>query len=119
MQRKEEAVVVCPVELLRGAQLLPDPPAQQGLQQVELTVQLLDFSQVGLLRLLASRTKRSPNRGGLLGIGLPPIACLAHLLQVRDLTGDGQVVKRIVRKGRGEFPMECPLEDSRVQAHLR
>ena len=35
------------------------------------------------------------------------------------MTGDGQVVKRIVRKGVGEFPMDCPLEDSKVQVDYR
>lgn len=39
--------------------------------------------------------------------------------QVRDMTGDGGVVKRIACKGQGEFPIDCPLEDSRVQVHLR
>lgn len=29
------------------------------------------------------------------------------------------MVKRIVRKGEGEFPMDCPLEDSRVRVHYR
>ena len=40
-------------------------------------------------------------------------------MQVRDMTGDGQVVKKILRKGTGEFPIDCPLEDSTVQAHYR
>ncbi len=35
------------------------------------------------------------------------------------MAGDGQVMKRIVRKGEGEFPMDCPLEDGRVRVHLR
>lgn len=35
------------------------------------------------------------------------------------MTGDGGVVKRIVRKGEGEFPLDCPLEDSRVRLHYR
>lgn len=39
--------------------------------------------------------------------------------QVRDMTGDGGVVKRIARKGEGEFPLDCPLEDSRVRLHYR
>lgn len=39
--------------------------------------------------------------------------------QVRDMAGDGQVMKRIVRKGEGEFPVDCPLEDSRVRMHCR
>lgn len=35
------------------------------------------------------------------------------------MTGDGQVVKRIVSKGQGEFPIDCPLEDSAVRVHYR
>ena len=35
------------------------------------------------------------------------------------MTGDGGVVKRTARKGRGEFPMDCPLEDSAVSLHYR
>lgn len=35
------------------------------------------------------------------------------------MAGDGQVMKRIVRKGEGEFPVDCPLEDSRVRMHCR
>jgi len=35
------------------------------------------------------------------------------------MTGDGQVVKRIKSKGEGEFPIDCPLEDSHVRVHYR
>lgn len=45
----------------------------------------------------------------------PPSPCV----QVRDMAGDGQVMKRIVRKGEGEFPIDCPLEDSHVRVHVR
>lgn len=38
--------------------------------------------------------------------------------QVRDLTGDGGLTKRRVKDGRGEFPMDCPLEDNRVSIHF-
>lgn len=38
-------------------------------------------------------------------------------MQVRDLIGQGEVTKRRVKDGRGEFPMDCPLEDNRVQVH--
>ncbi len=39
------------------------------------------------------------------------------VMQVRDLTGTGEVTKRRVKDGRGEFPMDCPLEDNRVCIH--
>jgi hypothetical protein len=40
-------------------------------------------------------------------------------VQVRDMTGDGSVVKRRIRDGRGEFPVDCPIEDSSVRVHYR
>ena len=39
--------------------------------------------------------------------------------QVRDMTGDGKVMKRRLRDGRGEFPVDCPIEDSTVRVHFR
>jgi hypothetical protein len=39
--------------------------------------------------------------------------------QVRDMTGTGEVTKRRVREGRGEFPADCPMEDCAVRVHLR
>ena len=39
--------------------------------------------------------------------------------QVRDMTGDGSVVKRRIKDGRGEFPVDCPIEDSSVRVHYR
>ncbi len=44
---------------------------------------------------------------------------LIDFTQVRDLAGDGGAVKRIKRKGRGEFPSDCPLEDTRATAKIR
>lgn len=40
-------------------------------------------------------------------------------VQVRDMTGDGSVVKRRIRDGQGEFPVDCPIEDSSVRVHYR
>lgn len=44
---------------------------------------------------------------------------LEDFTQVRDLIGDGSAVKSIIRKGQGEFPMDCPLEDCQVKIHYR
>lgn len=44
---------------------------------------------------------------------------LHSMVQVRDITGDGKVVKRRIRDGRGEFPVDCPIEDSAVRVHFR
>lgn len=35
------------------------------------------------------------------------------------MTGTGEVTKRRVREGRGEFPVDCPLEDCAVRVHFR
>ncbi|CAN7051890.1 unnamed protein product [Brassica rapa subsp. trilocularis] len=44
---------------------------------------------------------------------------LVHFIQVRDMLGDGRLIKRRIRDGRGEFPMDCPLQDSRLSIHYR
>lgn len=33
------------------------------------------------------------------------------LQQVRDMYGDGKVIKRRMVQGVGEFPVDCPMED--------
>lgn len=61
--------------------------------------------------------------GGRAGVPPPPTStdrvefeiALTTMVQVRDLTGDGAVVKRRVRDGRGEFPADCPLQDCVVR----
>ena len=35
------------------------------------------------------------------------------------MTGTGEVTKRRVREGRGDFPVDCPLEDCAVRVHFR
>lgn len=40
-------------------------------------------------------------------------------MQVRDMTGNGAVMKRRIKEGTGQFPMDCPMEDSRLQIHYR
>lgn len=44
---------------------------------------------------------------------------LVQIIQVRDLVGDGRVVKRRIRDGQGEFPMDCPLQDSTLRIHYK
>lgn len=44
---------------------------------------------------------------------------LDDFTQVRDLIGDGSAVKSIIIKGKGEFPIDCPLEDCQVKIHYR
>ena len=36
---------------------------------------------------------------------------------MRDLTGTGEVTKRRIKEGVGEFPVDCPLEDCAVRVH--
>ncbi|KAL0867205.1 hypothetical protein Bca101_046323 [Brassica carinata] len=44
---------------------------------------------------------------------------LVHFIQVRDMLGDGRLIKRRIKDGRGEFPMDCPLQDSRLSVHYK
>ncbi|KAL3639470.1 G1/S-specific cyclin pas1 [Castilleja foliolosa] len=44
---------------------------------------------------------------------------LVHFVQVRDVLGDGRLIKRRVRDGRGDFPMDCPLQDSLLHVHYK
>ncbi|CAA7046206.1 unnamed protein product [Microthlaspi erraticum] len=44
---------------------------------------------------------------------------LVHFIQVRDMLGDGRLMKRRIQDGRGEFPMDCPLQDSRLSVHYK
>ncbi|KNA22518.1 hypothetical protein SOVF_033510 [Spinacia oleracea] len=44
---------------------------------------------------------------------------LVHFVQVRDVLGDGRLIKRRIRDGEGEFPMDCPLQDSQLCVHYK
>ncbi|WIA33522.1 hypothetical protein OEZ86_006647 [Tetradesmus obliquus] len=44
---------------------------------------------------------------------------LHDLVQVRDMTGDGSVTKKRLREGHGDFPVDCPLQDTTVRLHYR
>lgn len=44
---------------------------------------------------------------------------LMEFFQVRDLMGDGKSTKRITKKGNGEFPIDCPLDDTKVRLKAR
>ncbi|KAJ9190123.1 hypothetical protein P3X46_001353 [Hevea brasiliensis] len=44
---------------------------------------------------------------------------LVRFTQVRDMLGDGRLMKRRLRDGRGEFPMDCPLHDSLLRVHYK
>ncbi|KAG6744183.1 hypothetical protein POTOM_052893 [Populus tomentosa] len=44
---------------------------------------------------------------------------LIHFTQVRDMLGDGRLIKRRLCDGKGEFPMDCPLQDSLLRIHYK
>ncbi|CAA7389808.1 unnamed protein product [Spirodela intermedia] len=44
---------------------------------------------------------------------------LIHFIQVRDMLGDGRLIKRRIVDGRGEFPMDCPIHDSLLRVHYK
>ncbi|EIE22917.1 hypothetical protein COCSUDRAFT_64037 [Coccomyxa subellipsoidea C-169] len=84
LAKLERAIVSCPAAKARPkgpGGLVPPPP--DGIDRVELELQLLS------------------------------------MLQVRDMTGTGEVTKRRVIEGRGEFPVDCPLEDCAVRVHYK
>jgi hypothetical protein len=43
---------------------------------------------------------------------------LTSMLQVRDLHGDGSLLKRRTHPGRGDFPVDCPIHDCVVRVHV-
>ncbi|GAQ88614.1 peptidyl-prolyl isomerase PASTICCINO1 [Klebsormidium nitens] len=62
-------------------------------------------------------------RGGAAAVpaGADEIDCTLELLsmnQVRDVMGDGEITKRRLVHGEGDFPMDCPLEDSTLAVHV-
>ncbi|KAK1265753.1 Peptidyl-prolyl cis-trans isomerase PASTICCINO1 [Acorus gramineus] len=44
---------------------------------------------------------------------------LVHFIQVRDMLGDGRLIKRRIVDGKGDFPMDCPLHDSLLRVHYK
>lgn len=44
---------------------------------------------------------------------------IVQIIQVRDMVGDGRLIKRRIRDGKGEFPMDCPLQDSLLCIHYK
>eukprot|EP00210_Caulerpa_lentillifera_P002644 g2526.t1 len=44
---------------------------------------------------------------------------IVNVIQVRDLYGDGKVMKHRLVDGEGVFPSDCPLQDCRVQIHYK
>ncbi|PON41328.1 Peptidyl-prolyl cis-trans isomerase PASTICCINO [Trema orientale] len=44
---------------------------------------------------------------------------LVHFVQVRDMLGDGRLIKRRIQDGKGDFPMDCPLHDSLLCVHYK
>jgi hypothetical protein len=72
-----------------------------------------------------SRTYCSPASYSL-NLNVPPEAEelefeleLIQLIQVRDMFGDGGLIKRRIRDGTGEFPIDCPLQDSVMCIHYK
>lgn len=44
---------------------------------------------------------------------------LHSIVQVRDIRGDGSLLKRRLQEGTGEFPVDCPLQDCPGRVHCR
>jgi FKBP-type peptidyl-prolyl cis-trans isomerase 2 len=96
MAKGEKALVMCPADQATGGDLVPPPPLPDS---------SVPFQDVA-------------------GCVPAPLyvefeAELLDFSHVRDLVGDGSATKRVLRKGRGEFPMDCPIADSPVEARVR
>lgn len=39
--------------------------------------------------------------------------------KVRDMFGDQKLLKHRIVQGKGEFPMDCPMEDCQVKIHYK
>lgn len=122
MKIGEEAVVFCPSKLLPPTELLKLPKADFPL--VNLAIELEDFKQVRPRRVepkrdaaAASRRRwwRARRSWPWRPLPSPP----PSQTQIRDLADDGGVIKRIIRKGKGIFPMDSPVEDASIVAHWR
>jgi FKBP-type peptidyl-prolyl cis-trans isomerase 2 len=90
LRKGEEAAVMCPAALAAGGAAVPSPPPPDVDSCQFLALQYVEFT-----------------------------VTLVDFLQVRDLIGDGGAVKRTVTKGRGDFPADCPLEDTDVKLLVR
>ncbi|KAK1283917.1 Peptidyl-prolyl cis-trans isomerase PASTICCINO1 [Acorus calamus] len=44
---------------------------------------------------------------------------LVHFIKVRDMLGDGRLIKRQIVDGKGDFPMDCLLHDSLLRVHYK
>uniref|UniRef100_A0A251VH36 peptidylprolyl isomerase n=1 Tax=Helianthus annuus TaxID=4232 RepID=A0A251VH36_HELAN len=44
---------------------------------------------------------------------------LIHFIQVRDVLGDGRLIKRRIRDDKGEFTIDFPLQDCRLRVHYK
>lgn len=44
---------------------------------------------------------------------------LHSMVQLRDLTGDATAFKKRIKAGDGDFPVDCPVEDTTVRIHYR
>jgi FK506-binding protein 4/5 len=99
MHRGEEATIWCPVSLAvpgssRGSSLLSGPPPLREIKgNDDEGFPWLEYVEMTVY--------------------------LHDFRQVRDLSGDGRAMKRIVESGRGEFPADCPLDDTTVRCKVR
>eukprot|EP00899_Mesostigma_viride_P024598 jgi/Mesvir1/5322/Mv15413-RA.1 len=89
---------------------------QQVPEELELAVKEMLVGESASIVMRAPRI----NPGGAIAqvpAGVPSVEYKVELLdmtQVRDLVGNGKVIKRRLRTGEGMFPVDCPVEDCTV-----
>ena len=114
MSKGEKSIYILPAGLMRSAAPGTEAASDRGMDQQK-EQQLGDVGAKG------------SSSGSRMLLPLPPgkaeqvelVLELQDLVQVRDMTGDGQVTKRRLRDGQGEFPIDCPLHDTTVTLHYR
>lgn len=117
MKRGEEALVWCPLHLACSFSTQNDAAANKRKRSTNKKV--IDTT---VLSYLEERSSQSLPLQQWMSMTMQYVEVrirLIDFLHVRDLTGDGGATKRTVKKGDGEFPSDCPMEDTIVTALIK
>ncbi|KAG0618714.1 hypothetical protein M758_4G087100 [Ceratodon purpureus] len=108
---------------IEGDPLLVEFGKGQLPEELEKAIGTMTRKEKSTIYISSSHCTSSPNAYKL---NIPPQAQelefeveLVQLIQVRDMFGDGGVIKRRLRDGVGEFPVDCPLQDSAMRVHYK
>lgn len=104
-----------PLQIEFGKEQLPE--------ELENAIGTMTKKEKSIIYMSSSHCKSTSNA---LKLNIPPQVPelefeveLVQLIQVRDMFGDGLLVKRRLQDGVGEFPVNCPLQDSVLRIHYK